>query len=207
MSASVSPPHSLRRTGTGITCKEPSDMIQVRRLGHATFSTENIEREVEYWSDIMGHVVVTIARRTACSCRPSTATRRSRWSRGRRGSCKRLSFQVAPGSDLGELERNLAGHGVKRERRARHLAGRRAGGHVHRPQGHADRGLCGLRRCAPTTARDPVIAPLKFGHIAYRVNDPQKLSSVLHATCWAFACRTGSATTSRSCAAGRTTTP
>ncbi len=33
-------------------------MIQVRRLGHATFTTSDIEREVDYWTNIMGLAVI-----------------------------------------------------------------------------------------------------------------------------------------------------
>ena len=32
-------------------------MIQVRRLGHATFSTGDMAREIDYWSNILGLVV------------------------------------------------------------------------------------------------------------------------------------------------------
>ena len=32
-------------------------MIQVRRLGHATFGTPDIDKQIDYWTNIMGMVV------------------------------------------------------------------------------------------------------------------------------------------------------
>ncbi len=87
-------------------------MIQVRRLGHATFSTENIERETEYWSHIMGFVV---SDRTKDRVFLSTKYGQEAIAlvKGQPGWLQRLSFQVAPGSDLAELQKNLTSHGVQ----------------------------------------------------------------------------------------------
>ncbi len=69
-------------------------MIQVRRLGHATFSTENIERETEYWSHIMGFVV---SDRTKDRVFLSTKYGQEAIAlvKGQPGWLQRLSFQVA----------------------------------------------------------------------------------------------------------------
>ena len=34
------------------------DMLKVKRLAHATFSTPDVPRQVEYWTQVMGLVVV-----------------------------------------------------------------------------------------------------------------------------------------------------
>lgn len=150
-------------------------MIQVRRLGHATFSTENVEREVEYWSHIMGFVVTDRTKE-----RVFLATKFGHEAvtivKGTPGVVQRLSFQVAPGSDLGELIHNLGSHGVKCERASDISPGVKSAVTFIDPKGtlvevYADYSL------QNDDGRDPVIAPLKFGHIAYRVNDPQKLSA------------------------------
>ena len=90
-------------------------MIQVRRLGHATFGTPDIERQAEYWCNIMGLVVADKAKG-----RMILATKSGHEAvaleAGAPGELKRLSFQVAPGSDLGELVGNLSAHGVKCDR-------------------------------------------------------------------------------------------
>ncbi len=150
-------------------------MIQVRRLGHATFSTENIEREVEYWSHIMGFVVTD---RTKDRVFLSTKYGHEAIAlvKGPPAVVQRLSFQVAPGSDLGELAHNLGRHGVKCEVAGDISPGVRQAITFTDPKGtltevYADYTL------QDDDKRDPVIAPLKFGHIAYRVNDPQKVSA------------------------------
>jgi len=144
-------------------------MIQVRRLGHATFGTPDLERHADYWCNIMGLVVADKSRNRvllstkygheAIALEPGAA-----------GQLKRLSFQVAPGSDLGELVRNLSGHGVKCERASGISPSVKDAVTFTDPKGtlievYADYQL------SANDARDPVIAPLKFGHIAYRVND------------------------------------
>ena len=90
-------------------------MIQVRRLGHATFGTPDIERQVEYWSNVMG-MVVTDRTRDRVVLATKYGHEAVALVKGQAGELKRLSFQVAPGSDLGELVRNLGNHGVKCER-------------------------------------------------------------------------------------------
>jgi len=50
------------------------------------------------------------------------------------------------------------------------------------------------------------IVPFKLGHVAFHVTDVKNVTNSI-ATCSAFANPTGWATSSRSCAAGPTTTP
>ena len=149
-------------------------MIQVRRLGHATFSTEHIEREVEYWSHIMGFVVSDRTRdRVFLSTKYGHET--IALVKGPPAVLQRLAFQVAPGSDLGELVHNLGRHGVKCEKASDISPGVRAAITFTDPKGtlteiYADYAL------REDDGRDPVIAPLKFGHIAYRVQNPKKVT-------------------------------
>lgn len=149
-------------------------MIQVRRLGHATFSTPDIERQVDYWSNVMG-LVVTDRTKDRVMLATKYGHEAIGLVRGEPGQLKRLSFQVAPGSDLGELVKNLSDHGVKCERAGDISPAVRQAVTFTDDKGtlieiYAD---CDL---AKDDGRDPVIAPMKFGHIAYRVNDPGKIT-------------------------------
>ena len=150
-------------------------MIQVRRLGHATFGTPDIDKQVDYWANVLGHVVVDrTPKRVFLATQYGHET--IALEQGEAGQLKRLSFQVAPGSDLGELERNLAGHGVATERRTGISPGVAQAVTFTDPKGTLIEVYADYHHARPE-ARDPVISPLKFGHIAYRVNDPQKLSN------------------------------
>ena len=149
-------------------------MIQARRLGHATFSTPDMERQLDYWSNILGFVVAHRAKD-----RIDLATKFGHETitlvPGPPAILQRLSFQVAPGSDLGELSARLAEHGVTSERASDISPGVRQAITFTDPKGtlievYADYNLLA------DDARDPVITPLKFGHIAYRVNDPKKIT-------------------------------
>ncbi len=146
-------------------------MIQVRRLGHATFTTSDIEREVDYWTNIMGLAVID---RTPDRVFLGTQYGHEAiaLAKGDPGQLTRLSFQVAPDSDLGELAANLSKHGVKCER----SKGVEDAITFTDPKGTLTEVYADYR-FADAEDRMPVISPLKFGHIAYRVKDPQKVSA------------------------------
>lgn len=149
-------------------------MIQVRRLGHATFSTENMGREVEYWQHIMGFVVTDQTKdRVIMSTKYGHEA--IALVKGQPGWLQRLSFQVAPGSDLGELAGKLAEHGVKTDRASDITPGIAKALTFTDPKGTLIE-IFADYKLQDDDARDPVIAPLKFGHIAYRVTDPKKIT-------------------------------
>ena len=92
-------------------------MIQVRRLGHATLTTPDLERQIAYYTEVVGLTLIERDPKRAYFA-PRRAWRRSRSSPARRNALSRLAFQVAPGSDLAALARVLAGEGIKAERRS-----------------------------------------------------------------------------------------
>ena len=150
-------------------------MIRVKRLGHATLTTPDIERQVAYWHDIIGLSVVdkgedycVLGTRMGQEC---ILLERA----PEQGFLRRLSFQVAPGSDLGELAAKLKAAGVKSERRQDISPGVREAIVFHDPKGtllevYAD------YKFAPGDGNEKGISPVKFGHVAYRVNDVQKIT-------------------------------
>src|SRR6516225_1041238 len=91
-------------------------MINVRRLGHATLTTPDIERQVAYYTEIVGlspidrtgkhSLLATRQGLEAIALEP-----------GEPNALTRLAFQVAPGSDLIAFARELAKDGISSERR------------------------------------------------------------------------------------------
>ncbi|MGE0629495.1 MAG: VOC family protein [Hyphomicrobiaceae bacterium] len=150
-------------------------MIQVRRLGHATFTTPDIERQVDYWTNVMG-MVVTDRTPSRVFLATQYGHEAIALEKGEAGYLKRLSFQVAPGSDLGELISSLSAHNVKCERATGVSPGVEQAVTFTDPKGTLIEVYADYRFSA-TDGRNPVLAPLKFGHIAYRVNDPQTITS------------------------------
>jgi catechol 2,3-dioxygenase-like lactoylglutathione lyase family enzyme len=150
-------------------------MIKVKRLGHATFTTPDIEKQLAYWCGVIGLSVVDkgkdhciLATRLGQECINLERAPEP-------GHLRRLSFQVAPDSDLGEVAAKLQSMGVKTERRKDISPGVRDAITFHDPKGtlleiYADYAF------APEDTNEGGISPVKFGHVAYRVNDPQKVS-------------------------------
>jgi len=149
-------------------------MIQVKRLGHATFSTADLPRQVAYWRDVIGLQVVD---QSANAALLATKTGQEAIGLERGGECRlqNLSFQVAPGSDLGEVSARLQKHGVACERRSDISAGVPEAVSFIDPKGtrvdvFAEYAFHGFDKS------DTGISPLKFGHVAYRVEDVQAIT-------------------------------
>ena len=150
-------------------------MIQVRRLGHATFSTPDVERQVAYYADVLGLQVIARDKDRAFLA-THTGLEAIALERGDAVALKRLSFQVAPGSDLAALGHDLDGHGIVSERRSGISPG------IADALSFAD--IKGTQidlfvdyAFATDDRKQAVITPLKLGHVAYRVTDVQAVTT------------------------------
>src|SRR5712691_285963 len=91
-------------------------MIKVKRLGHATISTPDIEAQVDYYGRLLGLAVIERGKdRVFLASKQGLEA--IELVRGEAGHLKRLSFQVAPGTDLGDVVNDLHKQGFKCERR------------------------------------------------------------------------------------------
>jgi catechol 2,3-dioxygenase-like lactoylglutathione lyase family enzyme len=145
-------------------------MLQVKRLAHATFNTPDLDRIVDYWTRIVGLTVVERDTKRAF-----LATRYGEEAiavqAGGDANLVKAAFQLAPGIDPGEIQKELGKHGVKSEIRSDVSPGVARAVAFTDPKGteleiYSDYKFSG---------RDTVeqgIMPLKFGHLAYRCKDP-----------------------------------
>src|SRR4030088_3368286 len=94
-----------------------ASMIKVTRIGHATFETPDIERQIDYFTNVIGLV---LAERDAGHAYLATRVGdlAVQLDKGDASRCSRLSFQAAPGTDFGELRRGLAAGGLGGDPRA-----------------------------------------------------------------------------------------
>src|SRR5271157_5105997 len=91
-------------------------MIAVRRLGHATLTTPDLDAQVAYYTEVVGLALVDRgAKRAVLASKQGLEA--IALEPGAPNVLSRLAFQVAPGSDLAELMRALAKHGIRSERR------------------------------------------------------------------------------------------
>src|SRR5689334_10084380 len=91
-------------------------MIDVLRVGHATFTTPDLERQVAYYSDVLG-LVVTERDQSRIFLATRTGLEAIALERGEKPELTRLSFQVAPDADFNAYAKELSGHGIKSELR------------------------------------------------------------------------------------------
>jgi catechol 2,3-dioxygenase-like lactoylglutathione lyase family enzyme len=92
-------------------------MLQVKRAGHSTITTPDIERAVDYFTGLLGLSLVAQEKNRAILATKS-GLESIVLERGSAVEVPRLSFQIAPGSDLGEVASRLKKAGVKSERRS-----------------------------------------------------------------------------------------
>src|SRR4029078_8341401 len=87
-------------------------MLQVKRIGHATLTTPDLERQLDYYTRVVG--LSTVAReKNRAILATQTGQEVIVLEHGDRPAGIRLAFQVAPGSDLGELSARLSKAGLK----------------------------------------------------------------------------------------------
>src|SRR5690349_5525 len=97
-------------------------MIKIRRIGHVTFETPDLDKQVEYFTQVTGLVLAAREKERAL-----LASRLGQLvvqlKRGDEPRCAKIAFQVAPDSDFKELARALDQDGIKSELRSDDLPG------------------------------------------------------------------------------------
>jgi catechol 2,3-dioxygenase-like lactoylglutathione lyase family enzyme len=149
-------------------------MIQVRRVAHATLSTPDLDKQVDYWTHIVGlNVVARDAKRAVLAT--SLGQEAVVLEKGDHADLTRLAFQVAPGSDFADIGATLDKAGVAHELRSDITPGVNKALTFTDPKGtvvelFADYGF------QPVAAAGGGVNPLKLGHVASRVTDPAKVA-------------------------------
>ena len=91
-------------------------MIRVHKIAHATYETPDLDKQTEYYTDILG--LTAIAKEKDAVYLASTVDHHSVvLRRGAKAQCVSLAFQIPPDASLADFEKQVAGHGVKTERK------------------------------------------------------------------------------------------
>ena len=149
-------------------------MIRVKKIAHATYETPDLERQVQYFTEVLGLTVTDKDKDTAYLA--STIDHHSVVLRkGEHARCTRLGFQVGPDDDLGAFQKQTEAHGIKTTRKndpeptiAEMIA-------FEDPKGTV---MEVFKRGAFAGQRFPSkgIVPHKLGHVAFFVKDVKKLT-------------------------------
>ena len=144
-------------------------MIKPRRIGHATFETPDLEKAIAYYGEFMGLIVAERDKERAF-----LATKIGQLviqlNKADRAHCIKLSFEVAPDSDFGELARELSRDGVRSELRNDSVPGM---GKVLSFKDNKGTSIDLFTEWSYLGKHHQVagIGPLKLGHIAFHVPD------------------------------------
>jgi catechol 2,3-dioxygenase-like lactoylglutathione lyase family enzyme len=148
-------------------------MIKVRRLGHATLSTPDIDQQIDYYSRVLGMIVIDRGKdRAFLSSRQGLEA--IELVKGEPGKLQRVSFQIAPGSDLGDVVKDLEKQGIKCERRQGISPGITHAVTFEDPKG-TPVDLFAEYKFAKEDRSHAIFNILKLGHVAYRVTDVQQV--------------------------------
>jgi catechol 2,3-dioxygenase-like lactoylglutathione lyase family enzyme len=148
-------------------------MIDIRRLGHATLTTPDLERQVDYYTQVIGLTLIERDKdRAFLASKQGLET--VALERGDAAGLTRLSFQVAPGSDLRDVAGALEKDGLRTERRNTISPGVAQAITFTDPKGTLI-DVFAEYTFAPEDRTQSTITPLKLGHVAYRVLDVQKV--------------------------------
>jgi catechol 2,3-dioxygenase-like lactoylglutathione lyase family enzyme len=146
--------------------------VKVKRLGHATLSTPDIERQTDYYSNVLGLSIIDRSKDRVFLGSPQ-GLEAIELVHGRPGELQRLSFQIAPDSDLNEAADQLQRLGFKSQRCHDVSPG------VARAITFADPKGTPLDLFAEykfaAASRPSCFNILKLGHVAYRVIDVQTI--------------------------------
>jgi catechol 2,3-dioxygenase-like lactoylglutathione lyase family enzyme len=146
-------------------------MPKVHRLGYANLVTPDLERQVDYWTRVIGLQIVDRSP-DQLFLATKLGLEAIVLERGTASHLSRISFQVPPDSDLGELAAALHRKGVKNERRSDISPGV-AEAIVFRDPADVQIEVFAQCRFHAHDKSDTGIGPVKFGHVAHRVRDVQ----------------------------------
>ena len=152
-------------------------MIKAKRIGHATFETPDLDRQIDYYEHVVGLRVAGARRRPRVPRPPTPASSRSCCAKAAEQRCSRIAFEVSPELSFDDMAQAPVG-GRAQERGPQRLAARHlqdAGVHRHRRARTIE--LFSDWSFLPTNGPPPSgIGPNKLGHLAWVCNDPQAVA-------------------------------
>jgi catechol 2,3-dioxygenase-like lactoylglutathione lyase family enzyme len=146
-------------------------MIQAKRISHATFETPDIERQIDYFTQVVG---LTIAARE--NGRAHLATKVGdlavQLEKGSQAKCARIAFQVDPQTPFDDIRKGIEAEGVRCEVKNDAAPGLPRMVSFEDPKGTK---LEVFAEQTPISKNQPVagIGPMKLGHLAFCVDDPK----------------------------------
>ena len=149
-------------------------MIQVRRMGHATFDTTDIDKQIDYYTQVTGLSLIAREKdRAFLAARAGTLAIELRTAGEKR--CAQLSFQVSPEEDFADMAKRLLAEGIKSDIKSDAAPGTPKMISFQDPKGTAIELFTEFK--ALGLEQNPGgIGPYKLGHLAFHVPDPKAIA-------------------------------
>ena len=149
-------------------------MINARRIGHAAFETPDLDRAVDYYTQVAG-LVLAAKQKDRVFFASKIGQLVVELHRDEVARCIKLSFEVAPNSDFSAMRLNLEQLGIKSDIRNDSLPGIPKVIAFKDPKGTV---IELFSEWTYLGAHHQVIGvgPLKLGHVAFIVDDAKKFA-------------------------------
>jgi len=149
-------------------------MVNARRIGHATFETPDLDRAIDYYTQVAG-LVLAAREKSRAFFASKIGQLVVQLEQGEVARCAKLSFEVAPNSDFGDMRRELEQLGIKSDIRNDSVPGIPKVLSFEDPKGttielFSDWNYLGSHHQVIG------VGPLKLGHVAFIVDDAKKLA-------------------------------
>ena len=144
-------------------------MIRVKKIAHATYEVPDLDKQVEYYTEILG-LAVTGKDKDSVYLASTVDHHSIVLRKGPAAQCLRIGFQLGPDDDLDAFERQVQAQGVKTGRKADPDPSISEMLTFEDPKGTA---MEVFKRAAFSGQRflTKGIVPHKLGHVAFHVTD------------------------------------
>jgi catechol 2,3-dioxygenase-like lactoylglutathione lyase family enzyme len=147
-------------------------MVKARRIGHATFTTPDLQRMIDYYTEVVG-LVLAEREKDRAFLASKVGLLAVQLNRGETERCAALSFEVAPETDFAAVARDLDKDGIRSELRNDAVPGIGPALTFRDEKGTTIALFKDCTYLGKQMAHHGV-GPLKLGHIAWIVENPQK---------------------------------
>ena len=147
-------------------------MLQVRRLGHVTFETPDVQRQADYYGEVVGLQVRRDGKRAILSSALGEET--MIFEPGSAARCTKIALQVAPETDLSQVNAAMREHGIKTEKRSDISPGLSSAMAFTDPKGTEIELFTDARLMENHAVGG--VGPPKLGHVAFLVPDAKAVS-------------------------------
>ena len=149
-------------------------MIDVRRISHATIETPDLEAQIDHFTKVTGLIVAAREKdRALLTCKVGQLV--VQLVKGGEPRCARLAFQLAPGSDFGEISKWLSAQGIRSELRSDDIPGMSKLLAFEDIKGTTIELLSEWEFLTPNQSVIGV-GPIKLGHVAFVAPDVQAVA-------------------------------